>query len=159
VHHPSFFVGIILRDVKLPVPNHGHVVLAKPSPILFYPISSKEVRCLVDVPGTKLPEDLPTYLRDIVAPEVPELLRAAFLNAIESGSKIRTMQNKQLYSTPLHQPGETLFSCAVHLFGNIKHSREKKHLRQLISHLLVCLTTTMISVRLKELCCSAMPST
>ena len=44
IKHPSFFVGIILRDVKLPVPNHGHVVLAKPSPILFYPISSNEVR-------------------------------------------------------------------------------------------------------------------
>ncbi len=44
MHHPSFFVGIILRGVKLPYPNHGHVVLAKPSPILFYPISSTEVR-------------------------------------------------------------------------------------------------------------------
>ena len=46
VQHPSFFVGIILRGVTLPVPNHGHVVLAKPSPILFYPISSTEVRCV-----------------------------------------------------------------------------------------------------------------
>ena len=44
IKHPSFFVGIILRGVKLPVPNHGHVVLAKPSPILFYPISSTEIR-------------------------------------------------------------------------------------------------------------------
>jgi hypothetical protein len=44
IHHPSFFVGIILRNAKLPAPNHGHVVLAKPSPILFYPISSTEVR-------------------------------------------------------------------------------------------------------------------
>ena len=46
MQHPSFFVGIILRGVTLPVPNHGHVVLAKPSPILFYPISSTEVRCV-----------------------------------------------------------------------------------------------------------------
>eukprot|EP00166_Cyanidium_caldarium_P003236 ctg_314.g120 len=29
---------------------HGHVVLADPAPVLFYPISSTEVRCLVDVP-------------------------------------------------------------------------------------------------------------
>ncbi len=41
--HPSFFVGLLLRNVALPFPNHGHVVLAKPSPILFYPISSTEV--------------------------------------------------------------------------------------------------------------------
>ncbi len=44
MHYPSFFVGLILRNCKLPFPNHGHVVLAKPSPILFYPISSTEVR-------------------------------------------------------------------------------------------------------------------
>lgn len=44
IHHPSYFVGVVLRNAKLPYPNHGHVVLAKPSPILFYPISSTEVR-------------------------------------------------------------------------------------------------------------------
>jgi squalene monooxygenase len=37
-------VGLLLQGATLPVPNHGHVVLARPSPILFYPISSKEVR-------------------------------------------------------------------------------------------------------------------
>lgn len=42
--HPSYFVGLLLKGVGLPFPNHGHVVLAKPSPILFYPISSVEVR-------------------------------------------------------------------------------------------------------------------
>jgi hypothetical protein len=41
---PSFFVGLMLKGAKLPFPNHGHVVLAHPSPILFYPISSTEVR-------------------------------------------------------------------------------------------------------------------
>lgn len=43
IHHPSFFVGVILRGVQLPYANHGHVVLAQPSPVLFYPISSTEV--------------------------------------------------------------------------------------------------------------------
>lgn len=43
INHPSFFVGLKLKDTVLPHPNHGHVVLAKPSPILFYPISSHEV--------------------------------------------------------------------------------------------------------------------
>ena len=44
IRHPSFFVGLILRDCHLPSANFGHVVLARPSPILFYPISSTEVR-------------------------------------------------------------------------------------------------------------------
>ncbi len=54
IHHPSFFVGLILKDTQLPIPNYGHVVLAKPSPILFYPISSKEARwapCIQVHPG------------------------------------------------------------------------------------------------------------
>ena len=41
--HPSYFVGLLLRGTSLPYANFGHVVLAKPSPILFYPISSTEV--------------------------------------------------------------------------------------------------------------------
>lgn len=58
----------------------------------------------MDVPGEKLPADLPSYLRTTVAPEVPVELRAAFLEAVETGN-IRSMQNKQLTSKPLHQPG------------------------------------------------------
>lgn len=55
IHHPSFFVGLLLRDVKLPHPDHGHVILAEPSPVLFYPISPTEVcdmqqqsACMID---------------------------------------------------------------------------------------------------------------
>ena len=44
IAHPSFFVGLLLRGAALPYSNYGHVVLAQPSPILFYPISSTEVR-------------------------------------------------------------------------------------------------------------------
>ena len=43
IQHPSFFVGLLLRGCSLPHANYGHVVLARPSPILFYPISSTEV--------------------------------------------------------------------------------------------------------------------
>lgn len=71
---PSCFVGLVLENCKLPVPNHGHVILADPSPILFYPISSTEVRCLVDVPGQKVPSiangEMANYLKTVVAPQV-----------------------------------------------------------------------------------------
>lgn len=114
IHHPSFFVGLILKDCKLMYPNHGHVILAKPSPILFYPISSTEVRCLVDVPGPKLPEDLAGYLRTQVAPEIPEFLRPAFIAACYP-ENIRSMQNKQLTCKPLHQPGALLLGDAFNM--------------------------------------------
>lgn len=51
IHHPSFFVALLLKNVKLPYPNHGHVVLCQPSPVLFYPISSKEVCTLKGLRG------------------------------------------------------------------------------------------------------------
>jgi squalene monooxygenase len=68
-----------------------------------------QVRCLVDVPGEKLPEDLPGYLRTQVAPQLPQQLQPAFLTALET-EPIRSMQNKQLTSQPLHQPGAS--ACA-----------------------------------------------
>lgn len=71
---PSSFVGLILENCQLPHANHGHVILADPSPILFYPISSTEIRCLVDVPGQKVPSvsngQMATYLKTVVAPQV-----------------------------------------------------------------------------------------
>ena len=71
---PSFFVGLVLENCQLPFANHGQFILADPSPILFYPISSTEVRCLVDVPGQKLPSiangEMAKYLKTMVAPQV-----------------------------------------------------------------------------------------
>lgn len=71
---PSCFVGLVLENVDLPHIDHGHVILADPSPILFYKISSTEIRCLVDVPGQKVPSisngELAHYLKTIVAPQV-----------------------------------------------------------------------------------------
>jgi len=71
---PSHFVGLVLENCQLPFSNHGHVILADPSPILFYPISSTEVRCLVDVQGQKLPSiangEMAKYLKTVVAPQV-----------------------------------------------------------------------------------------
>lgn len=71
---PSCFVGLVLENCQLPYANHGHVVLANPSPILFYPISDTEIRCLVDVPGQKVPSisngEMAHYLKTVVAPQV-----------------------------------------------------------------------------------------
>ncbi|PKI32651.1 hypothetical protein CRG98_046961 [Punica granatum] len=71
---PSHFVGLTLENCSLPFPNHGHVILADPSPILSYPISSNEVRCLVDIPGQKLPSaangEMSHYLKSVVASEI-----------------------------------------------------------------------------------------
>lgn len=50
------------------------VILTDPSTILFYPISSTEVLCLVDVPDQEIPSianrEMPTYLKTVVAPQI-----------------------------------------------------------------------------------------
>jgi len=82
LHSQSVFLGVILRDCKVPFANKGCVVLSDPTPMLVYPvhaplnqcfsefhfpivltacavvmgqISSNEVRVLIDFPEDKLP--------------------------------------------------------------------------------------------------------
>ncbi|PIA44270.1 hypothetical protein AQUCO_01700103v1 [Aquilegia coerulea] len=115
---PSCFVGLILENCQLPYPNHGHVVLGDPSPILFYPISSSEIRCLVDVPGQKVPSisngEMANYLKTVVAPQIPHELYDSFLAAIEKGS-IRTMPNRSMPAAPHPTPGALLMGDAFNM--------------------------------------------
>jgi squalene monooxygenase len=114
---PSYFVGLILSGCRLPVAHQACVVLANPSPILFYPISTAEVRCLVDVPGLKLPSvqtgAMAEHLRSL-AEQVPEVLREAYLEAVEKGA-FRSMQNKLMAAQPLHQAGALLLGDAFNM--------------------------------------------
>jgi squalene monooxygenase len=52
----SHFVGVVLKDIRLPIPRHGTVCLTPEGPVLLYQIGNKgeETRMLVDVKG-KLP--------------------------------------------------------------------------------------------------------
>ncbi|XP_041020209.1 squalene epoxidase 3-like [Juglans microcarpa x Juglans regia] len=115
---PSCFVGLVLENCKLPFANHGHVILADPSPILFYPISSTEVRCLVDVPGQKLPSvangEMANYLKTVVAPQIPAELKEAFISAVDKGN-IRTMPNRSMPADPLPTPGALLMGDAFNM--------------------------------------------
>ncbi|XXG56812.1 hypothetical protein AAC387_Pa03g4131 [Persea americana] len=115
---PSCFVGLVLENCQLPYPNHGHVILADPSPMLFYPISSTEVRCLVDVPGQRVPSiangEMERYLKTVVAPQIPEQLHDAFISAIDRGS-IRTMPNKSMPASPYPTPGALLMGDAFNM--------------------------------------------
>ena len=118
IEAPSYFVGLILKGATLPAPSHGHVVLGDPSPVLFYPISSTEVRCLVDVPGDRLPSastgDLARYLLEVVGPQVPAELRAPFEEAVGAGG-VRAMQNKLMAAAPLHTPGALLLGDSFNM--------------------------------------------
>ncbi|KAJ8773240.1 hypothetical protein K2173_028417 [Erythroxylum novogranatense] len=115
---PSCFVGLVLENCQLPYANHGHVILADPSPILFYPISSTEVRCLVDVPGQKVPSisngEMGNYLKTVVAPQIPPEIYDAFIAAVDKGN-IRTMPNRSMPAAPHPTPGALLMGDAFNM--------------------------------------------
>ncbi|XP_058219685.1 squalene monooxygenase SE1-like [Rhododendron vialii] len=115
---PSCFVGLILENCELPYVNHGHVILADPSPILFYKISSTEIRCLVDVPGQKVPSisngEMAKYLKTMVAPQIPLQLQDSFIAAIDRGN-IRTMPNRSMPAAPHPTPGALLMGDAFNM--------------------------------------------
>lgn len=115
---PSCFVGLVLENSQLPYENHGHVVLGDPSPILFYPISSTEVRCLVDVPGEKVPSlangELAKYLKTVVAPQIPPEVYDAFVAAVDKGN-IKSMPNRSMPAAPLPKPGALLMGDAFNM--------------------------------------------
>ncbi|CAI0393535.1 unnamed protein product [Linum tenue] len=115
---PSCFVGLVLENCDLPCANHGHVILGDPSPILFYPISSTEVRCLVDVPGQKVPSisngEMTTYLKTVVAPQIPKQIYDSFVAAVDKGN-IRTMPNRSMPAAPYPTPGALLMGDAFNM--------------------------------------------
>ncbi|BAT82557.1 hypothetical protein LR48_Vigan07g261400 [Vigna angularis] len=118
VEVPSCFVGLLLENCELPCANHGHVILGDPSPILFYRISSTEIRCLVDVPGKKVPSisngEMEKYLKTTVAPQIPPELYDAFVAAVDKGN-IRTMPNRSMPADPLPTPGALLMGDAFNM--------------------------------------------
>ncbi|XP_004501491.1 squalene monooxygenase SE1-like [Cicer arietinum] len=118
VEVPSCFVGLVLENCELPCANHGHVILGDPSPVLFYPISSTEVRCLVDVPGQKVPSisngEMAKYLKTVVAPQVPPEIHDSFIAAVDKGN-IRTMPNRSMPAAPYPTPGALLMGDAFNM--------------------------------------------
>ncbi|CAL0313975.1 unnamed protein product [Lupinus luteus] len=118
VEVPSHFVGLVLENCNLPYANYGQVIVGDPSPIVFYPISSTEIRCLVDVPGQKLPSlgngEMAQYLKTVVAPQVPPELYSSFNAAVDNGN-IRTMPNRSMPASPYPTPGALLMGDAFNM--------------------------------------------
>ncbi|GMJ03622.1 DROUGHT HYPERSENSITIVE 2, SQUALENE EPOXIDASE 1 [Hibiscus trionum] len=122
---PSHFVGFVLTNCKLPKEDYVTFILGDPSPVLFYRISSTEIRCLVDVPSEHLPSvsngEMAHYLRTQVAPKVcvvlPEL-HTSFLSAIEKKDNIRVMPVRIMAAASHPTPGAFMIGDAF----NMRHA-------------------------------------
>ncbi|KAG0200304.1 Squalene epoxidase [Mortierella sp. GBA30] len=113
----SHFIGLILKDVVLPYPNHGHVILMSPSPVLMYQISKTETRMLIDIPG-KLPSvstgALHSYLEKIVYPQLPAAAQKPFLSALET-ERLRSMPNAFLPPSTSSELGIIVLGDAMNM--------------------------------------------
>lgn len=138
LNHPPY-------QPPVPYPNRGHVVMADPNPVLLYQISPTETRVLVDVPNTLMESPAPgsasaagagasvagvagvegdadfmpalkRHFRDIVAPQLPDVSRPAFLAALAT-QEPHCMGNR-------HLPAERLTRAGAVLLGdswNMRH--------------------------------------
>ncbi|KAI8377498.1 squalene epoxidase-domain-containing protein [Radiomyces spectabilis] len=113
----SHFVGFVMKDLDIPFPERGHVILASVAPILMYQIGIHDTRVLVDVPG-KLPSastgELKRYMQQVVAPDLPEPIQSKFLEALET-ERLRSMPNGFLPPTTNRCPGMILLGDAMNM--------------------------------------------
>jgi squalene monooxygenase len=105
---PSHFIGLKMKNAahKLPCTWRGNVFMCDPSPILLYPISSTDVRVLVDYPGKKLPNiangEMKQYLLEHIMKQLPECLQEDFEITVNDGN-IRTVPNREMAAEPTHK--------------------------------------------------------
>ena len=117
----SSFVGVVVDHppMEAPVPhrNHGHVILANPSPCLIYQISPTETRVLIDflgpLPSTATGE-MQAHLKSHVSPQLPEMFRAAFNLAVDT-KEIKSMPNRFCPARPPLKRGALLIGDALNM--------------------------------------------
>ncbi|ORY02614.1 SE-domain-containing protein [Basidiobolus meristosporus CBS 931.73] len=113
----SHFVGFVMKNTTLPYPRHGHVILAKDTPILMYQIGANEVRVLIDFRG-KLPNipngEMKQYLLEHILPEVPKEVQSGFKDGVEN-DRIRSMTNSFLPPTRNIHRGVILIGDAMNM--------------------------------------------
>ncbi|XP_030366716.1 squalene monooxygenase isoform X3 [Strigops habroptila] len=111
----SHFVGCILKDAPQFKANYAELVLAKPSPVLIYQISSTETRVLVDIRG-EMPKNLREYMIENIHPQLPDHLKEPFLVAVQT-DRLRTMPASFLPPSAVNKKGVLLLGDAY----NIRH--------------------------------------
>ena len=112
----SYFIGVVLKDCDMPFPSHGHVFLSGPTPFICYPISSNEVRLLVDFPGGQLPRKslLQKHLDTNVTPFIPAEMLKSYQQAIHVGG-FKLMPNHYMAAKPKIRKGAVMLGDALNM--------------------------------------------
>lgn len=113
----SYFIGLILKDVKLENPFHGHMIVSGKAPILVYPVYKGAYRILIDYPGDKPPrlgkksrEDF----KNSIEKSLPDELKEAFARAIDEGD-LKVMPNHAMNGQIYRKDGAVLVGDALNM--------------------------------------------
>ena len=100
----------------MPFPKHGHVFLSGPTPFICYPISSNEVRLLVDFPGDQLPRKalLQKHLDTNVTPYIPECMQKCYQKALLDGG-FKVMPNHYMAAKHIIRKGAVMLGDALNM--------------------------------------------
>lgn len=112
-HISSHFVGCLMTNCPQFKANHAELVLANPSPVLIYQISSTQSRVLVDIRG-EMPRNLSEYMVERIYPQLPEHLKEPFLEALQN-DRLRSMPASFLPPSPVNKPGVLLLGDAYNM--------------------------------------------
>lgn len=113
----SFFAGLILRDLKLDSPMHGHMILSGKTPVLVYPIATNQYRILIDIPGQKAPRNgdkLKSELKANLENILPEEMRASFVKAIDN-DELKIMPNHRFKGQVFRKNGAVLLGDSLNM--------------------------------------------
>lgn len=112
----SFFIGLVLKDCLLPYPNHGHVFLSAPTPLICYPISSTETRLLIDFPGNKAPkkDEIKDHITNKVLPFIPDEFLDCVTTSIATND-FKVMPNHYMPAKPVLKEGAVLLGDALNM--------------------------------------------
>ncbi len=108
----SYSVALLAKGAELPHPNHGHVVIGAPGPVLAYPIGHA-VRFCIDVPSDteRGREAIAKRLREEYAPVLPPKLETAMMDGLENGH-LELCATQQLRTSQCVLPGVALIGDA-----------------------------------------------
>lgn len=109
----SHFIGFLMKNAPQFKTNHAELILADPSPILIYQISSNETRVLVDIRG-EMPRNLREYMSEKIYPQLPDHLKEPFLEAVQN-SRLRSMPASFLPSSPVNKRGVLVLGDAYNM--------------------------------------------
>lgn len=113
----GYFLGLLLKNCALPIPNHGHLVMGDHPPFVIYPVTSKASRILIDFKGDKPPKfgpELKAFLLDTFSQFMPGSTQQCFMDAVEEGN-FKMFPNHRLPAMPVMKTGAVLLGDSLNM--------------------------------------------